>query len=409
MKPVNFCRLSLIVLITCSFGSCKHHDDTPTVNTPKWKTTGQSYCSTDPNKIVGESGKYYFYQEQDENAVNPTYRWIRDANKDGLCAVGYIPVFKSTNITSGSYTSFALYGNDRVFAAETVSGILEYVNGNWVKPTGMSQAVYNDIYYAKMKQGAGGKFFISCAKGVYFQSGDNVYKQATSPWDNGDMAGALGGNDTNFFVSAGVGFHGIYKWDGTTSKFIPTNQTNGCFYSIESSGNDVFFGSYQKSDGTAGKTYGVVRYNASSGKIEPTNLSTGEYQLAAFNGKMYTSDGGLVHVWDGAKFSQIYDKGGILRSTGGALYLLTNNEIWIFDEKAKTFKSFLQGNYSDIVYSDGYTYVFGKTGVKALGNSTWLNVSSVVEVTTGIATTSGLFMGGTNNNKGIQIMDKVYN
>ncbi len=413
MKLFNLYKYAAVAAIMIVAHSCGS-DDTGGYKA-NWQPTGQTYCSksTDPAKAADESGPYFFYQEEDKNASTPTYRNVRDASKDNTkCAVGYTPVFKSTNISTGSYVSFALYGKDRVFAAGVTEGILEYVNGKWDTPLGMSDAVKNDIFYARMRQGANGKFFISTSKGVYYQAGDNVYKQATSPWDKGDMAGALGGTDKNFFVSAGRNFRGIYKWDGV-SKFVLTNQVEGCFYSIEAlDDNNVFFGSHTESDGTPGKTYGIRRYNGSS-IVAIDGFKDGSYNLATLNNKMYAVGGGKVYLWNGTTFNPIYEKGGTLRVTGGALYLLTASEVLVYDETAKTFtstKPALTGIYYDIVYSDGFTYAFGETGVKAYANNAWTNISTpATKITTGIASTPGLFMGGLGNNKGIQIMDKVYN
>jgi len=418
MKLFNFYKCLIVTAITAAAYSCGSSDDGNGINTdPNWVDTGENYCSTNPSQYTGQNGNYFFIQQQDRNQNSATYqqyRLIPDPSNDGRCATGYSPTVSSTNITTGRYISFATYG-DRVFAAEVQYGILEYVNGQWITPVGMTNDVKNNIFYAKMKQGAGGAFFISCSKGIYYQTGDNNYKVGYPAGGSNDMSGGLGGSNTNFFASAGADWGGIFKWNG--SSFISTNQVTGCFYSIEAlNENDVFFGSYGKSNGSTGDgyTFGVMRWDNSQQKVVKTNLETGEYNVATFNNRMYAANGNNVYVWDGSTFNELYSNGGgQLGVTGGNLYLSNASGIYKFD--GTTFNLMLSGDYyinypaSNVLSFEDRLYAFGISGIKVYYNGNWSDVaSSPTYVSTGVASTPGLFAGGKDNDNGIFKIAKQY-
>lgn len=410
MKLFNFCKYFIIAIIAANAYSCSSSDDN-TDSAPDWVNTGETNCSTSSTENTGSNGPYYFNQQQDRNTGSSSYgkfRWVADPNMNGRCSGEYTPTFGNTNISTGSYTSFATYG-DRVFAAETQIGIVEFVNGQWTTPTGMASSVRDEIFYAKMKEGANGKFFITCSKGIYVQTGNNVYKVAYWTGGQQDMAGGLGGSNTHFFASAGAGWDGIFKWNEAGQNFVATNQIFGCFYSIEAlNESEVFFGSGNKSGGTDGKSYGIVRYNGTS--IVNTNLTTGEFNLAPFGNKMFAASPSEVYIWDGANFSPIYTEGGgNLCKAGDALYL--TNSTGIYKYNGTTFELALEGNYAgcDVLSYEGRLYAFGSSGIKVYYNDAWSDIaSSPRNVTTGVASTPGLFVGGTGNNNGIQKMIKSY-
>ena len=413
MKKFGLLKLLIITGIVIIFFACNDYEGSVNVD-PNWETVEDSgACSVNEDEFVapeeGRVGLYYFYKMKDVNPNSISFGreiWERDATRDGNCFSSsdeYNSTFIPTNITSKTYTKFTTSGS-RVLAAEFGVGensLLEYINGSWHTPNGYD-VISNDVFYPNIRFSPDGMLIITGSKGVYCQEGNNafMYGYWTDTWD---MAGGIGGSNSHIFVSAGSGFRGIYKWNASIKQFEETNQKDGCFYSIEAlNDNEVFFGSYEKSNGTSGPgyTFGVLRFNGSS--IEKTNLTEGDYTLAINNGNMYAVNSTKVYVWNNNTFVEIFDKGGKLKATGNVLYLLTGTEIYKFN--GTTFSTFYTGQYDDIVAHDGRLYIFSLSGVKyTKDNETWINIPNAAG-TVGISTSSGLFMGG---GAGIQKMEYI--
>lgn len=358
---------------------------------PNWGFEA-TYCSMSETGYVeptaGQTGYYAFDKYVNQNNA-AEIKWERNAANDGQCGSpgDYTPVFLPTTITSGNYVSFTAYGQ-RIFAAEQDRGILEFRNGEWLSPEGMSSDMLQNIYYPKFKTGANGKLFVSTSKGVYFQTGNNIYNKGY--WtETLDMSGGLGGSNTNFFVSAGGGYQGVFKWDEYAQQFVATNLTVGTFYSIEAlDETQVFFGSYNKSNGTSGVTHGVMRYDGSS--IVPTNIVEGSYSLAVFDGRMYAANATGVLVWDGSNFVPVFTgSGGTLKNENGNLYLIASTGV--YKCSGGSFSLLKDGLYiKDVVEYDDILYLIGSEGIQYLKNGNWYNIAT--GATVGIASSSGLYV-----------------
>ncbi|MCD7971056.1 MAG: hypothetical protein LUG18_00055 [Candidatus Azobacteroides sp.] len=361
----------------------------------------------------GQTGFYFFYQMTDMNENSDTYgevsEWKRDASRDGECEyddTDYTPVFMNTNITTGTYNDFTIYG-DRVLVSEIGEQageyvVLEYLNGEWSLPAGLSSLI-SEIYYPRVRFSPNGQLFITCSKGFLYQTTSGAFAWSIFK-DSQDMAGGLGGSASHYFASAGANFQGIYKWNGNGG--FEEIFENGCFYSIEAlNENEVFFGSYFKSNSNTAPenryTFGVLRFNGSS--IVQTNLTQGSYSLTVFNNEMYaigTENTIGIYKWNGQEFSLISEKIGQLKVEGGNLYLLSGNEILKFN--GNDFSTFLDGSYSDIVLHEEILYVFSKNGAKYFKDNEWKDISDQ-KGTVGISSSAGLFVIG---DKGIQKMVK---
>ena len=364
-----------------------------------WVYEDGAYCSMSEVQYVapaeGQTGSWAFDKYVNEN--NPAdVEWRRNPGKDGQCdnRDDYAPSFSSTNITSGTYTSFTVYGQ-RIFATELTNGVLEYRNEEWQTPEGFTPDIQNSIFYPKMKVGANGKLFISSSKGVYFQTGDNVYKLGYQAGGTSDMAGHFGGSNTNFFVSAGVDYQGLFKWNESRQRFESTDITFGSFKSIEAlSETQVFFGSDEKSNASM-HSFGIYYYSGVS--ITSTNIETGSYSLAAFDNKMYAMNENEVLVWNGQRFVTYFQEPGVrfgkLKNVNNKLYLLASNGIYQYLGNSFTLlKSTSYENIpDDIVEHDNIIYVVGENGILYLKNGVWYELPDVK----GIAAASspyGLFI-----------------
>lgn len=373
---------------TCTSGSGESKD-------PIWEVKG-SICSVNADKFVqpdeGATGSFGFNILEDTNPESSSFgskKYERNASLDGVCqGIGSINI-TPMKAPPGMYTSFITY-NNRIFVTEQIKGVYELINGEWVVPKGLEE-LNDDIFYAKMAVGANNKLFISCAKGALYQSGDDVYHKAYWKNDNKDMAGGLGGSNTHFFLSAGANFGGIFQFNGST--FEPTNMSNGCYYSIVAlNENEVFFGSYEKSNGIAylENRFGVRRYNGSS--VVETNLKSGAYDLVRFNNEIYAI-GDKIYKWTGSQFNEIFNQNGALRVTGNTLYLLSGNGTFKFN--GSTFTSFADGGHSDIVEHNGVIYLIGYKGIKFYLNNVWTDIPNI-NGSKGLSTPSGLYISSEN-------------
>lgn len=316
----------------------------------------------------------------------------------------YTPSFKQTNLKEGCWDGFAAYG-DRLFASNTLWGIAEYINGEWVGASGILEGSFD----FPVIKASGDKFFIATPRGITCQSGDDSYYW-TLQYTTADYSGALGGSLSNFFVGAGTNGNGIYKWNGIY--FVNTNQTMGCWYSIEAlDENTVFFGAGASH---VSGNYGIMRWDDSQQKIVETNLNAGVYNLTLHNNKMYAEGQGAAYVWNGSTFDKIFDGGvGKLKSTGGNLYCFYSDGVGKFNAATNSFDPFLSNSYGyfeEIEEYQGFIYLFGAKIMacdKSTGN--WMDVSADSGyMNRVIATKQGLFISGSNTNSGIQIMTPIY-
>ncbi|MCL1944126.1 MAG: hypothetical protein FWF54_11355 [Candidatus Azobacteroides sp.] len=348
----------------------------------------------DDNTFVLYDGEAVIYQ----NAVAQIDSVVFVDDKTGTLS------FKSTNINSGSWDGYALYG-DRLFATNTIDGIVEYKNGNWETVPGMPESAYS---YPTMRA-CGGSLLITCPTGILVQLGDDNYYWSLW-WTTTDYAGALGGSTSNFFAGAGTNGNGIFKWNGTYC--VSTNQTLGCWYSIEAlDENNVFFGAGASH---VSDNYGVMRWDNDRQEVVATNLDYGVYNLAEYNDKMYTTGQNGTFVWNGSSFDQITPEAGKLKVAGNMLYFFGSGGLMKLNDAGTAFDLVLSSSYgyfSEIAEYQGRLYLFGMK-IVVYNNETqaWDDVQADFNgnIDTAIPTKYGLFVSGVTSNNGILKMVPVY-
>ncbi len=329
---------------------------------------------------------------------------IADVDSITFQEFNYTPAFKNTNITSGSWDNIALCKN-RLFATHMISGTVEYIDGNWVTlNTGFSGANNYPIIGENS-----GSILIASSDGVYAQSPNDGNNFHVALNGKGDLAGALGGSSKYYFSTGGTNGNGIFRFTGYW--FADTNQSLGCWYSIEALDDDnVFFGAGASH---VSANYGVVRWDGPQQKIMTTNLTSGVYTLTKFNDKMYAQGQDGVYVWDGSSFVKIHSTGGMLRVAGNNLYCFNSAGVLKFDVASSTFNVWAskdKGYFTEIEEYDGWIYLFGE---KVIGynraSDTWKDIASDGSyITKAFISPVGLFICGNNNNKGIQKMVPNY-
>lgn len=270
----------------------------------------------------------------------------------------YTPVFKYTNITNGTWAQFEVC-KGRLFAVNVHYGLVEYKNGIWEAPADIPSTAYGLI------KEHNGRIFIADVNGVYLEKDNGQFERQLFGMD---MKGALGGSDKNYFLGSGTYQNGIYRL--VNDQFVMTNQNVGTWYSIESLGDDVFFG--------AGATHihhvnpGIVRWDEPSQMIVPTNISDGVCTLAKYKNAMYAS-GAKVWKWNGTEFVEIYPSYASIRVTGDHLYIVIGGDdpkVMVYDDATETFQLIYNGFIGDIKEHDGKLYVFGNGDVKVYNKET---------------------------------------
>ena len=372
-----------------------------------------TYCSTSETEYVAPTEGLAVNWAFDKyvNEDDPLQiKWEKNSEKDGQCRMPYTPTFKYTNIIDGGWDDFQVC-KGKLYTTSTLFGILEYQNGSWVNapnvPGGVSPIIreYN------------GKIYILCQNQIYIEKEDNSGYSLIF-WGEDDMTGVLGGTANAFFAGAGTYYAGIFKYNGLTFDRV---YENGTWYSLETAGNNVFFGA----GGThvQYKNYGVVYWSQSENKICETNLDIGVYKLASYKNIIFATghtDAGMqgTYRFNGSAFDKISDIEGVLKTTGNTLYFLSASKVFKYNDTTGAFEEFHSNNagntYTEIEEHDGFLYLFGSNYVEAfhVGTNTWLQVevdAPLVPVGIARSTEFGLFVSNANHSYGaIRRMEPKY-
>lgn len=290
------------------------------------------------------------------------------------------------------------------FAIEVTKGIRVYKNGNWEPYEYEPQ----DAYYPVVKE-TNGIIMIGYSSGVYAEPAANGGPGFHLALQAKDMAGALGGTAENIFVGAGTNGNGIYRYNG--NNFVLTNQTLGTWYSIETLGDEVFFGA----GGThVSGNFGVKRWDNASSSVVDTNLDNGIFTVVEYNGKMFASGYAGMYRWNGNNFDHIYDPIGKLKVTGGKLYLVSGNQVFLYNNTTGVFDDFYESDadsFVEIEEHDGVLYLFGGKGIyvyDTMKKESNLINSELTGMSVVSSSSFGLFISRINARQGIYKMVPQY-
>jgi hypothetical protein len=329
----------------------------------------------------------------------------------------YTPVVQHTNIESMYFDGFEYCPtSQRLFARGRGNGLYEYKNGQW-------EHLPNWFWYPSVGEYMGY---------IFVGTGDAIYRETPDKTDfyvafngYGDLAGSLGGNGKRFFAGCGAcdprGILGSGDNNDENGKswFGVTAQQIGSFYSIAALGDDVFFGAGPMEINHP--SVGVVRWDETLVNIVPTNITNGEFSVAAAQNRMFACGNGKVYIWDGTQFNEIAT-GGVIRSAGNNLYRFDSEGISRYDVASSSFVQFHSSevnNYAEIEVFKGKLYAFNNLpgGVRIevydFKNQQWEESIQTdypaVWTKHSLATEYGLFFTNPVSNTGIRVIVPTYN